>query len=309
MLRLLTLLFLAATQLLAAEWTLAPSATVTSGGIFLSDLVTASEGGAVPKLLLTNAPSFHRPALLTRPQVEELMKAADSSLKDVRLTGPARVKVSRKAMPLQEDELLALLADALRTALSIRTGDLELRAVRPWTPIAVADEPLTVRLSDLPTSGLSAHMILRFEVSAGDERMGTFSLAVKVQHWSDVYVADAALVRGQSLRDAPLRTERRDLLTTRDALLQLPSEAANIELAENIRPGSLLTSRSLRLRTVVRRGRVVDALYTESGMKISARVEALEDGVPGQIVRVRNLRSKRELKGKVQDEQTILVMF
>jgi flagella basal body P-ring formation protein FlgA len=39
------------------------------------------------------------------------------------------------------------------------------------------------------------------------------------------------------------------------------------------------------------------------------KAEALEDGVPGQIVRVRNLQSRREFKGKVQDEQTVLVIF
>jgi flagella basal body P-ring formation protein FlgA len=33
----------------------------------------------------------------------------------------------------------------------------------------------------------------------------------------------------------------------------------------------------------------------------------LEEGVPGQLVRVRNLQSRRELRGKVQDEQTIII--
>jgi flagella basal body P-ring formation protein FlgA len=36
-------------------------------------------------------------------------------------------------------------------------------------------------------------------------------------------------------------------------------------------------------------------------------VEALENGAPGQTVRVRNLATRKEFRGKVRDEQTILV--
>jgi len=54
---------------------------------------------------------------------------------------------------------------------------------------------------------------------------------------------------------------------------------------------------------------MVDAIARDDALMISVKAEALEDGVPGQLVRVRNVRSKREFKGKVQDEQTVLVAF
>jgi flagella basal body P-ring formation protein FlgA len=59
----------------------------------------------------------------------------------------------------------------------------------------------------------------------------------------------------------------------------------------------------------VKRGRQVEAMFQDDSLKISVRAEALEDGVPGQIVRLRNLQSRREFKGKVQDEETVLVLF
>ena len=64
-----------------------------------------------------------------------------------------------------------------------------------------------------------------------------------------------------------------------------------------------------RLRAIIKRGRLVDALFKDESLTIAVKAEALEDGVPGQIVRLRNLRSKREFKGKVEDEQTVSVMF
>jgi flagella basal body P-ring formation protein FlgA len=37
------------------------------------------------------------------------------------------------------------------------------------------------------------------------------------------------------------------------------------------------------------------------------KVEVLEDGVPGQVIRIRNPQTRRELRGKVQNEQTVVV--
>jgi flagella basal body P-ring formation protein FlgA len=37
------------------------------------------------------------------------------------------------------------------------------------------------------------------------------------------------------------------------------------------------------------------------------KVEVLEDGAPGQIIRARNPISRRDVSGKVLNEQTILV--
>jgi flagella basal body P-ring formation protein FlgA len=45
----------------------------------------------------------------------------------------------------------------------------------------------------------------------------------------------------------------------------------------------------------------------DGALIISLKVETLQDGLPGQLVRVRNLRTRRELMGKVLDEKTILI--
>jgi flagella basal body P-ring formation protein FlgA len=98
-------------------------------------------------------------------------------------------------------------------------------------------------------------------------------------------------------------------LNNRDYLVAVPENDPYVELRENLPAGAQLTARALRLRSVIKRGRQVDALFQDESLTIAVKAEALEDGVPGQIVRVRNLQSRREFKGKVQDEQTVLVMF
>ena len=68
-----------------------------------------------------------------------------------------------------------------------------------------------------------------------------------------------------------------------------------------------LLARQVRVRPVLQRGRVVDGVYKDGMLSISLKVETLEDGSPGQIVRVRNPKTRRELYGKVENEETVLI--
>jgi flagella basal body P-ring formation protein FlgA len=120
-------------------------------------------------------------------------------------------------------------------------------------------------------------------------------------------VARSPLKRGQLLSEADRARERRDVLALRDACLEnLPDEFL-YEIAETLPAGAPLYSNSVKLRRLVRRGQVAEAVVQDGAMSVSIKVEVLEDGVLGQFIRVRNLQSRREFRGKVENEQTILV--
>jgi flagella basal body P-ring formation protein FlgA len=103
--------------------------------------------------------------------------------------------------------------------------------------------------------------------------------------------------------------ERRDVLLLREACDTLPAEPELLEVTENLPAGVPLLRRALRLKPVVNRGQLVRGVVQEGALSIALKVEVLEDGAPGQWIRVRNPQSKRELRGKVQDEQTILIVL
>jgi flagella basal body P-ring formation protein FlgA len=160
---------------------------------------------------------------------------------------------------------------------------------------------------ELPSAGVTPNCIVRFELHADDTCIGNWQIPLQARVWREVWVAASPLPRGQLLQDADVVRERRDVLTLRDPWLSLTSDSSLLELAENVPAGLALTTRSLRLRPIVRRGKFADAMVQDGGMIISVKVEVLEDGVPGQSVRVRNTKSKREFRGKVQNEETIIV--
>jgi flagella basal body P-ring formation protein FlgA len=82
---------------------------------------------------------------------------------------------------------------------------------------------------------------------------------------------------------------------------------SSLELAGQIQSGNILLARNLKPRAVVHRGQITDGLLQDGALSIMMKVEALEDGAPGQIIRARNPVSMHNLSGKVINEKTILI--
>ena len=280
---------------------------VDSQGIFADQLFATNAATALPHIRLADAPGFGRSLVLTRAQVQSLFAPVLPEVATNLSGRTERVRVVRRARVLDETEIKSLITVALQRQHVRERGELELRLTRPWLTISVPDEPIEVRILDLPTLGVTANFIVRFELRAAQEALGPWQLACQARIWGPVWVTTTPLQRGQMLGRNDLVQERRDLLSVRDTLAVMPSDDLALELTDNVAVGSPLLQRCVRLRPVVHRGDLVEALIREGALTISLKVEVLEEGACGQAVRVRNPYTKRELRGKVQNEQTILV--
>jgi flagella basal body P-ring formation protein FlgA len=184
---------------------------------------------------------------------------------------------------------------------------LELRFASSWTVVLVPDEPITLTITQMPAAGVNPNFVAGFELWNGRERVGHWQAVLQARVWRPMPVARTALTRGQLLRDADLVMERRDSLSLHDVVLNIPKDDDSLALVENIAPGLPIPNRAVRPRPAVKRGQMVEGVFEEGSLTISLKVEILEDGLPGQTVRVRNPKTNRELTGKVQNEETIRI--
>jgi flagella basal body P-ring formation protein FlgA len=169
----------------------------------------------------------------------------------------------------------------------------------------VPDEALKLEITQPAPGRVTATGILAFEIRAGHRVVGSWQMPLQARLYREVLVARSNLQRGTPLSDAVLASERRDVLGLRGVLSELPPNAANCEIGESLQAGAPLLTRAVRPRRVVLRGQTVNAVMSSGALVIALKVEALEEGIPGQLIRVRNPESRRELRGKIQDEHTI----
>ena len=244
-------------------WSLLPAVQVNATGIYL-DQIVAGATAETPHIRLAPAPITGRPVTFTATQINELLQQSAPELVSTNWSGAIQIKISRRTRSLSESEIKELLTRELQQNHVKDRGELELRFSRPFQTVIISDEPLTVKLLELPSAGVTANFIARFELRAEEEVVGTWQIPVVANIWQEIYVAGSAVKRGQLVRDADLSRERRDVLTVRDALTLVELDNPFLEVGENIQAGMALTSRSLRLRPIVHRGKIADAIVSDA---------------------------------------------
>ncbi len=284
---------------------LAPAAAVNGNGVFLPQI--CGNPTNLPDLRLTDAPSFDQTQTLTREDLQNLLASASPPMTVTQWTGAQSITLSRRHHVLNETLTLSLLQQALQVQSVKNRGDLELIFTEPWVAPSVPDEPLTVKILEMPLSGVAPNFIVRFELWTPEECVGTYQASLRAHVWRNVWVAHSNLERGELLSDADVGQERRDILTEHEALAQINLLDNGMELANYVEAENMLLARDLKPRAVVHRGQMADAILQDGALNIQMKVEVLEDGAPGQIVQVRNLSSLRNLNGKVVNDQTIAI--
>lgn len=281
---------------------------VDRDGVLLSQIASQPGDLPLPELQLLPAPKAANPITLSRSNLQQILARPEFNIAVSNWTGAERIRIARRSRSLGEGDLKELLTAALQEKAAAR-GELELRITRPWTPIQVPDEPVTLRILDLPATGLNPLLAVRFELKSGSDSLGTWQTITEARVWREIWVTRVALRRGQGLAESDLSRERRDVLSVREPLVDLGSTDAALEMTESLMPGVPLLQRHLRLQPVVHRGQAAEAVLRDGLLNLAVKVEVLEDGAPGQFIRVRNLSSRREMRAKVQNEKTVIVDF
>jgi flagellar basal body P-ring formation protein FlgA len=285
---------------------LQPSAQVDGEGVFLQSILESKLDG--PRLRLCDSPAFGQNLVLSRARIFELARVAGAEQVSTNWEGAVSVRISRRSRKLAEDEVLRMLTATLQDQSVKDRGELELRFSRPWTAASVPDEELKIKIQDLPIQGLTPTSLLRFELQTrAGERLGPWQAVLQAHVWREVWVARSALARGRPLHESELTRERRDILMCREAPAEFELGQMDLEINEPVAAGTPLLMRSVKARPLVHRGQSVAAVIQDGALAISLKVEVLEDGAAGQVIRVRNPISRRDLHGKVLDTGRILV--
>ena len=282
---------------------LASVAQVTGDGVFLQQVVKSTQ--PLPALRLCDAPQMGATLELSRSQVNNLLAVAAPNLTTTNWTGADSINISRRTRTLNEANLVALLTTSLQQDYVKDRGELEINLTQPWDAAVVPDEPLTVKVLELPTEGVTRSFIVRFQLCTASEIAGTWDATVQAHIWRNVWVAHSDLLRGELLADADVVQDRRDILTAHEPLADFSPGDSTLELADSVHADTILFARDLKLRAIIHRGQVADAVVQDGTLNVTAKVQALEDGAPGQLIRARNVASQRDLTGKVLDDHTI----
>ncbi|MFC3150019.1 flagellar basal body P-ring formation chaperone FlgA [Litoribrevibacter euphylliae] len=146
------------------------------------------------------------------------------------------------------------------------------------------------------------------KVSCANPNWGFYSGA-SVKIYGEVLVAATPISRGEIITDDHLQTTRIDRSKINGNSVVDASSLIGLAAKRPIRQGKILTSSQFELPKLIERGDGVVIQAVGKGMTVSTAGEALSHGRLGENIRVRNIKSDREIIAKVKDKDTVVVML
>jgi flagella basal body P-ring formation protein FlgA len=144
-----------------------------------------------------------------------------------------------------------------------------------------------------------------FEILIDGRVVSEYRIPVQVSHLKNVWVVDQNVSRGALIGGQAVKAERRDLYAERGDAIPASESLANFEAARSLTRGRILSWGDLEERPQVRKNAIVDVEFTRGALEIRMRGRAMDDGMLGDLITIRNLDTSREFIAQVRGENLV----
>ena len=167
-------------------------------------------------------------------------------------------------------------------------------------------QPLEVRALGDAASALERQQL---EVRCADAPGWSLTLNGQSHVFLPVLHAVGVIERGQTIAETDLQLQRVNVVKARRGYYQRADQVVGQAARRRLRAGQLITPAVIEAALAVRRGQAVKIIASQDGIEASTAGEAMADGRPGEVIRVRNVGSGKVIDARVIEDGVVSSTF
>ena len=211
---------------------------------------------------------------------------------------------------LGTDELQKVFVDLTTASTSLPKKDLEVNKFSA-TPDSM-DLPagdLNFRIISGGQAKALGQQILVAEVWVDGVAQGRVKLSGDLALYGDVVCTTSTLSRHSIIAAHNLKRVRRNLTMLGPDLVTNEAEAIGKELKMTLQPGAILYGNALKQPEIVKRGDLVSILAANNFMTITVPGRVQNAGAKGDLIKVKNLMSRKEIMVRIIGPGSVQAQF
>lgn len=284
--------------------------TVTGDKVRLEDVAEVSsphiaddEGViALKKLELVTSPSPGQKTTLAAMAVLDRLRTANVDLTQVGYTLPSIMTISRAGREITLEEVRATIEGLLAS----QHRDTTIKQVRYDSNVFVAPGLVTLSAEPLFTQS-PAQLPFMITAKVGGAPEVRFKAVATADEWKEVPVAARALPRGAVVEEGDVVMARLNTAALPRDLADKPTSIVGLATSSSISFGEAFQRSKLAIPPVITAGAQVTMIVRTNLLEATASGVALEAGIEGQEIKIRNESSKKTVTGKVVEPGVVLV--
>jgi len=141
------------------------------------------------------------------------------------------------------------------------------------------------------------------------QEQGQVKMSGDLQLFGTVISTTKRLNRNEIITNEDIIAKRQNITLLPGGLIQYPQQAVGQKLKLSLPAGAVLYAKALDAPPLINRGERVTIMAKSQAIQITAPGEARNSGAKGEIVRVKNLTSRREIKARVLEAGVVEAEF
>jgi flagellar basal body P-ring formation protein FlgA len=144
-------------------------------------------------------------------------------------------------------------------------------------------------------------------VRCEDMKPWSLFVPVSIKHFKKVATLKHALTRSAILTDDDISMERMNINRLSSGYFDDIEQLRGKILTQNIVKGAVLTTHHVKIPMAINRGQKVTLIAKNSVIEVRAEGKAMSKGAIGEIIKVKNMKTKRIVEGVIIDKHLINV--
>lgn len=288
------------------------SASVASAAISLADVADCDGDSELSRALcaqiIAPSPDAGKKIRLNSDEIRRKLNTELPATEDVSWKGAAEISVERKAEIVTASEIQEVIASYLKEqSRQWPQATITFTPKEPPLPFAV---PIGDLQWEVTPSNPGIIGSTRFSLIGriDKEIVKNFSVKGTLEIMAPVAVATTNLRNGDILEPSHFQMEPRDLSQLRAPCLQADQAVGKV-LLRGIKAGNIIELASLESPPVVKKGTLVKIIARRNGLELTATGVAKTDGKEGEIIKIINASSAKEIFCRVLSQGLVEVQI
>ncbi len=254
------------------------------------------------KELWDSPPELGKPYKISKANLKNALRSSLGMYADSCLL-PNALVLQRGGEVVREEKLRQMAMQYLTPQMNKLGGRSDLTDFRLPAYIFVSSRSQNLVLEK--TAVEPGRINLRFAIQEMDGKIiQRFTGTAFLNVWVDTPAAARPLAKGDTLNRQDITFKSVNLAYERAELWD--GKGGPWQVTRPLGAMEVIGTADLKPLSTIKKGDKVTLVYQKNGIHLSVLVEAMEDGALGDTVLVRNIDSKKQIYGKVQDNDTLL---
>lgn len=292
-----------------------PAAKVVGPLITLGELAQISGDDvlwikSLGQLKLGSAPSLGKSLVFTKELLNMRLAAAGSDFSGILWEIPDSVTVTTSSQSVSGQTLIDKAMATVKEQVGLRegSGDSVIALIG-----SVQELILPVGKVELTTgmpSGVHYNIptVVMVTVDIDGQAVTKVPVRFAVKQYGQVVVTAGQLRATETFSTGNLRYERMDIGKMGSGYFTDMKKILGQVSRRSLMPGMVLTDSMVVKPVLVKRGGAVNIIACIGSMEVVTMGQAMQDGIEGQLIRVKNINSTKIISAKVLDEATVQVV-